>query len=402
MLTLWRRHKKDCRHAAKGRRLDSCSQCPIWTDGIFNGVRVRQTLDTADKARASRRLAKLEDDLENGRPRKSILEATAKFLESVDAKLATRKKYSRIANHIDEFAARQGLKFLDEFRLEHLDTYRTERLTCIGALTWSKELQTLRQMWEFWIGREWCLSNPAKKMKSPKLGKINRPAYEWPELEAIFAAADTFGRSEYERARAWTFLRIQYEYALRLSDVAFLRRDEIRDGWIIKRAQKNGEPIQFPLIPEIAAALESLPHPKGAAADGGEYFFWNGISEPDSHVKVMSRTLKAVFRKSGVEGAISHRFRHTLATNILEDGGSIPQAATCLGDSPAVTAKSYVKDSRAHREATGAIWQRVRGGKNGTRLARGSNPAVSALDSLVEGGGEGGGRTHTHVKYGRF
>ena len=69
MLTLWRRHKKDCRHAAKGRRLDSCSQCPIWTDGIFNGVRVRQTLDTADKARASRRLAKLEDDLENGRPR---------------------------------------------------------------------------------------------------------------------------------------------------------------------------------------------------------------------------------------------------------------------------------------------------------------------------------------------
>jgi len=51
---------------------------------------------------------------------------------------------------------------------------------------------------------------------------------------------------------------------------------------------------------------------------------------------VVTRTMGAVFRKSGVPGAHAHRFRHTLATEILEAGGTFEDAAEILGNSSAI------------------------------------------------------------------
>jgi integrase len=41
-----------------------------------------------------------------------------------------------------------------------------------------------------------------------------------------------------------------------------------------------------------------------------------------------------VFKASRVPGAHAHRFRHTLATEILEAGGTFEDAAEVLGNSP--------------------------------------------------------------------
>jgi integrase len=42
-----------------------------------------------------------------------------------------------------------------------------------------------------------------------------------------------------------------------------------------------------------------------------------------------------------VPRAHAHRFRHTLATEILENGGSIEDAAEVLGNSPNIIRKHY-------------------------------------------------------------
>jgi len=39
--------------------------------------------------------------------------------------------------------------------------------------------------------------------------------------------------------------------ALRISDVATLRRDRIRDGEILLRTTKNGKPVKLPIHPPI-------------------------------------------------------------------------------------------------------------------------------------------------------
>ena len=60
-------------------------------------------------------------------------------------------------------------------------------------------------------------------------------------------------------------------------------------------------------------------------------------------IRDATRTLTVVFRASGVVGAHAHRFRHTLASEILERGGSLELAADVLGNTPALVAKHYGK-----------------------------------------------------------
>ena len=71
MLSLYRRHKKDCPHRRRGRERVKCS-CPIWCDGEVAGRRVRQALQTRDWQRALRRMADLENPQAGGIVSKTV------------------------------------------------------------------------------------------------------------------------------------------------------------------------------------------------------------------------------------------------------------------------------------------------------------------------------------------
>ena len=53
--------------------------------------------------------------------------------------------------------------------------------------------------------------------------------------------------------------------------------------------------------------------------------------------------MSAVFKLAKVPGAHCHRFRHTLASEILGKGGTIEDAANILADSPATIRRHYAK-----------------------------------------------------------
>ena len=67
-------------------------------------------------------------------------------------------------------------------------------------------------------------------------------------------------------------------------------------------------------------------------------------------VSVVARTLRAVFKRAGVEGAHAHRFRHTLATEILARGGAEQDYADVLGISASVVRKHSAKWSQARQQ----------------------------------------------------
>jgi hypothetical protein len=71
--------------------------------------------------------------------------------------------------------------------------------------------------------------------------------------------------------------------------------------------------------------------------------------------------MRAVFKKSGVEGAHAHRFRYSIATEILMSGGTIEDAANVLRDSPAVVRKHYAKWSRNYQRRTIEVSRRIHG-----------------------------------------
>jgi len=69
---------------------------------------------------------------------------------------------------------------------------------------------------------------------------------------------------------------------------------------------------------------------------------------------------------SGVAGACSHRFRHTLATGVLELGGTFRKAADILGDTEAIVRKYYAKWSATPRQSCASITPSGRDcGRNG-------------------------------------
>ncbi len=375
MLSLWRRHTKDCKHRKEGRRFTKCS-CPVWCDGEVAGRRVRKSLDTRNWARAGRKAATLENSVESGRARKPIDQAASAFLAQCSVEGSTSKKYTRWLTCLAGFACEKCLKYMDELnQLEFLDQYRLGRK--VGVRTWRTELQLLRTFFTFSIERKWTDANPAKVMKMPPEPKAaERIPYTSAKVTRIIAACGSFGRHAYERLRARAMVLMQRFYGLRVSDVATLERDRIRNGEIFLHTLKNGKDLWLPLFPEVQRALECVPSPIGATSDC-KYFFWNGRGDREGHIKTVHATLAAVLRESGVKNAHPHRFRHTLATEILVKGGTIEDAANILGDSPAIIRKYYAKWSVAYQARTVEIMRRV----HGTSVAHAENEFGSPLFS---------------------
>lgn len=376
MLTLFRRHLDTCPHRDQGRAFLKCD-CPIHCDGMVKGRRIRESMNTSNWGRATRRMAELEEQAVSGRARKPVADAVAAFLGSLDIQPSSMRKYRRILTKLQEHTQREALFTVDRIGLEDLDRYRATRE--LNALSWSKELQLLRTFFAFCLKRKWTAENPAKEMDMPSDPKPRpRHPYTDAEVASILAACNSFGQSTYERSRARAMILLMKYFGLRVSDVATFERDRIRDGQVFINAMKNGTVLWLPMrdYPEVEFALEALPVTTGASLDC-RYYFWTGLGSRDGHIKTIDRTLQAVFRKSGVKGASAHRFRHTLATKILVNGGSIEDAANMLGDSPAVIRKHYAKWSSDYQRRTVALLRRV----HGTPLAHGNSEAISSLDS---------------------
>jgi site-specific recombinase XerD len=304
----------------------------------------------------------------------------AVFLGHCEIEPASMKKYRRVLAFLSAFGDGRGITFVDNWDLDSLDDYKITRPLC--SLSWQKELQLLRTFFEFCLDRDWIDRNPAKKMRMPPDPKPKpREPYTQAEIIRILAACETFGKSSYERLRAKAMVLLMRFYGLRVSDVATLRKDRVRNDHLFLHAVKNGAVIWLPLYPEVKVALDCLPLPQGAAADC-EYFFWTGAGARDGHIKTVVRTLQAVFRASGVRDAHSHRFRHTLATQVLVAGGSIEDAANILGDSPEIIRKHYAKWSTEYQRRTMDIMSRVHGTYTAREDFRFASP-LNTRDMLV-------------------
>lgn len=377
MLTLYRRHLRTCPHHAKPNWM-RC-ECPVWCRGRVGNRPIRQSLNTNSVERARRRMDELERQIEEHREAKNVADAVEQFLAAKSIRNSTRRRYARSLNPLATFSEARKIESLDAITLEDLDRYKITRK--VSAFTWSKELETLRSFFRFALKRRWCTANPAADLESPRnVNPRPRKPYTSEEIADIIAAAGTFGRTAYERARARAMILLMNNYALRVSDVATLQRDRIRSGQLFLYAHKNDNPVWAPLYPEVQEALEVLPLPTGAD-ENCPWFFWTGKGDVDGHIKTVDRTLQAVFRKSGVAGASAHRFRHTLAVRILTTGGTIEDAANVLGDSPEVVRKHYLPWCSAFQQRVTDALKRAHQGGIGTPEVHEKNLPVSALES---------------------
>jgi integrase len=186
------------------------------------------------------------------------------------------------------------------------------------------------------------LYNPAKEVKAPTIKLKPKEPYPQEEVIQILSACDELGRGSYERHRARAMVLLLRYTGLRISDVATLARDRVRDDRIFLYTMKNGKPVFLPIPAFLREALDSLPTPKGTE-EKSRYFFWSGNGTSRAFIRGVTRTLARVFEISGVEGAHAHRFRHTLATALLEKGWTTEDVADVLGSTPEIIRKHYAQ-----------------------------------------------------------
>jgi integrase len=86
------------------------------------------------------------------------------------------------------------------------------------------------------------------------------------------------------------------------------------------------------------------------------------VSSKRAVIGIAERTMSAVFRKSGVKDAGTHRFRHTLATRLLGRGASFGEIADILGNTPEIVRKHYAKWSKPRQDRIDSLMLEYVGG----------------------------------------
>jgi len=163
MLTIQRRHAQGCPDRKLGPDYLKCrGHCALRICGTLNGQRVRKSLKTRDLRPAARRLTEMEDRL-TGKPRKTLAEAVEAFhAQHADKADETMRKYKRILAFFSEFCASGSLHYIDQVDVEVMDRYRLWRDKT--NWTWIKEIELLRQFFEFCRDREWT-TRPRETIK---------------------------------------------------------------------------------------------------------------------------------------------------------------------------------------------------------------------------------------------
>jgi len=327
------------------------------------------SLKTRDLQRAARKLTEMEDRA-SGRPRKTIPDAIQAFhVRHEQNQPETKRKYTRILNYLGEFCGSESIHFVERVNVETMDRYANWRSK--GGWAWIKEIELLRQFFEFCRDREWTSKNPARALKRPVLREANDVVpYTREEMIRIIAACDKIGRTSYERRRARAMVLLMRYAGLRISDVVTLSRDHAKGNRLFGQATKNHNWIRVELPAVVLKALEQLPHPKAAAQDC-KLFFPSGHASLRSLVKGAARTMAAVFERSGVERAHCHRFRHSLASELLGKGGTHEEVAAIIGDSPATIRRHYAKWTPEYQRRQDALIRTI----HGTDLAQAEEQA---------------------------
>lgn len=200
------------------------------------------------------------------------------------------------------------------------------------------------------IERKWIQFKPLM----PKISNVN-DAPTMPlnddETARLFAAIPG---AIPENERMQTVIRslflLQLYSGLAITDALILPRSGLKwdaeagpsGAYVVETARiKTGKEVCNAIPTEVAEEILATPN------SNPQYIFWNGTIEPRSFSQNFYKYIRKVFKAGGIDPGENrmkaHRLRDTFAVNLLAKGVVMDDVAKALGDTLAVTEKSYAK-----------------------------------------------------------
>lgn len=352
MLTIYRRHRKECEHKSEGRKYRRC-RCPIWVDGFLDGREIRKSLDMADWQKAQDEVRQWEAAgafLSSEEPM-TIEQAKTEFLADAEArklKPSSVYRYTMLFRQLGEFTKAEGIRHLKDLDTSTLRRFRASWKD--GDLAGLKKLDRLRAFFRFARENGWMSDNPAQAIKNPKVTLRPTLPFSQDEMIRIVAAATNKvetarpdRRNKARRVRAFVLL-LRYT-GLRISDAVGCSVERLKDGKIWLYTQKTGQHVYCPLPDFVTKELENVPRLSERC------WFWGGQGTIETSRKKWSESLADLFEDANVKNGHAHRFRDTFAVELLLNGTSIENVQAFLGHaSVRVTERHYSPWVRARQE----------------------------------------------------
>lgn len=361
MLTIFRRHTRDCEYFGKSRSARgnrTCRlKCPIHVEGSLGREKVRRALDQTSWEAASNLIAQWNASGVIGVANveiPTIDEAVKKYVADAEARSLRPESLKKIKNVVDQkfatYATKNHLRLLRQLDVDAVRGFLHELTKSHTPNSTRKRFEYVRAFFRFCAQSGWLVVNPALAVKMPKAEDVVVETFEPDEIEAMLQAADefrtagNFGPGVRQRIRAMILL-LRYS-GLRISDASTLARASLKRDKLRLRTIKTHANVWCPLPKTAVDALSESPN------TNPDYFFWNGRSLVQSVVKVWERTFTRVFEIAKIpeEKRFIHNFRHTFATDLLSRGVPIEDVALLLGNSVKIVEKHYSHFVRARQE----------------------------------------------------
>jgi integrase len=377
-LHLYRRHRPGCEggHLAELRSGEfderkkgwkRCA-CVIFVSGTLGGNFSRKATGTADWAEAHRIVdTYTEADSWTGVEREpitiseppsatpsrvSVEEACNVFLANREATVAypTFRKYKTFTKQLQAFADSRGYVVLDQFRPADIDVFYTK--STLGPRSKAKMLERLRSFFRFALNRDWIGKSPVSPdLKAPSGGNrpVNKAPFSDEQLADIIKACDQLEDRPWGNRHGsgmWTgedmkdFIWVIVYTGLRISDVVRFDIERLHGNEVFLRAKKNGGDV-FTHIPDwLRDRLNAR-----IKRHGKQPFLIGGTKRLDTVIDTWRQRLGKVFELAdvGTERATPHRFRHTFARILLQNGVPVADVADLLGDDEKTVREHYAR-----------------------------------------------------------
>lgn len=194
-----------------------------------------------------------------------------------------------------------------------------------------------------WLSAEGMIGrNPCVALAQIKYTKVIKKPYTGPEMERLKQACKSI--------RDLALLEFLYASGCRVSEVVKLNRADInfstRDAVVLGKGNKERTIYLTPV------ALMHLSDYLNSRKDNNPALFVSLKAPYERLSKAGIETaLKSIGKRAGVENVHPHRYRRTLATNLLDRGANIQDVATILGHADLKTTQIYCYISQQNVQA---------------------------------------------------
>ena len=179
------------------------------------------------------------------------------------------------------------------------------------------------------LKREGFIENNAMaKVKMPKVPETVIPTFSEKEIEKLLAQAD---KSSNEGFRDYCLLLIFIDTGIRLSELAYLKTDDIDYEQNLFRVMGKGRKERFvPFGRRVAKALMKYQLKCRPEPIGTENFWLRRDGQP-LLPKRIEKLISAYGKKAGLKRCYAHKLRHTSSVMYLRNGGDVFSLQKKLG-----------------------------------------------------------------------